>query len=133
VEVLFEFVEARGESSELFEMSEGPFDAIALAIEGSVEAALHFAHRTRWDDGGDAAVAEVIEDRIGVVSFVGQYGLGAEVAEQSDGLGAVMGLATGQHEAERQAKFIGEQAAASARFWMVLSCYIVLRSVYTVH
>ena len=109
VEVLFEFVEARGESSELFEMGEGPFDAISLAIEGSVEAALHFAHRTRWDDGSDAAVAEVIEDRIGVVSFVGQYGLGAAVAEQSDGLGAVMGLATGQHEAERQAKLIGEQ------------------------
>ncbi len=109
MEVLFEFVEASGESSELFEMGEGTFDAVALAVEYPVEVGLNFAHRTRWDDGGDAAVAEVIEDQIGVVPFVRQYGLRAAVAEQSDSLGAVMGLAAGQHEAQRQAKLIGEQ------------------------
>jgi hypothetical protein len=36
MEVLFEFVEARGQSAELFEVSEGTFDAVALAIEDSV-------------------------------------------------------------------------------------------------
>ena len=36
MEVLFEFVEAGGESSELLEVSEGAFDAVSLAVEDAV-------------------------------------------------------------------------------------------------
>jgi hypothetical protein len=49
------------------------------------------------------------EDRVGIVALVREYGLGRTFAQQSDGLSAVVGLASGQEEAERQAKFIGEQ------------------------
>lgn len=58
------FVKARGQSPELFEMGEGTFDAIALALD--------FAHRARRDDGEDAALAEMAQDRIGVIALVGE-------------------------------------------------------------
>ena len=106
---MFEFVEAGGPSPELFEVSEGAFDAVALAIEGSVEVALNFAHRTRRDNGTDAAFGEMAEDRVGIVALVREYGLGRMFAQQRDGLSAVVGLASRQDEAKRQAKFIGEQ------------------------
>jgi hypothetical protein len=109
VEVLFEFVEACGESSELLEVSEGAFDAVSLSIEGAVEAALDDTMRAWRDDGGDAAFAEMVEDRVGVVASVGEYRLRAAIAEQRDGLGAVVSLAARQHEAERQPKRIGKQ------------------------
>jgi hypothetical protein len=51
MEVLSEFVEACGEASELFEVSEGAFDSVALAIESAIEAALDF----RMDRGGMTA------------------------------------------------------------------------------
>src|ERR1700738_499411 len=98
-----------GETAELLEVGEGAFDAVALAVEGAVEAALHLADGSRRDDGGDIAFVEMVEDGVGVVALVGEHGLGAMIAEQRDGLGAVISLAAGQHEAERQSKRIGEQ------------------------
>jgi hypothetical protein len=109
VEVLFEFVESCGESSELLEVSEGAFDAVSQSIEGAVEAALDDAMGPWRDDGGDAALAEMVEDGVGVVASVGEHGLRATLAKQVDGLGAVVGLAARQHEAERQPKRIGKQ------------------------
>ena len=49
------------------------------------------------------------EDRVGIVALVREYGLGRTLAQQRDGLSAVIGLASCEDEAERQAKFIGEQ------------------------
>jgi hypothetical protein len=109
VEVVFEFIEARGEAAELLEVGEGAFDAVALPIEGTVEAALDFADGSGRDDGGDAALAEMVEDEVGVVALVGEHRPWAAIAEQHDGLGAVIGLAAGQHEAERQPEGIGKQ------------------------
>ena len=66
LEVLFEFIEAGGEAAELLEVGEGAFDAVALAVEGAVEAALHLADGSRRDDGGDAAFVRWL--RMGSVS-----------------------------------------------------------------
>jgi hypothetical protein len=109
VEVLLEFIEAGCESAELFEVGEGSFDAVALAVKRPVEAALHLAHGARWDDGLDAMLGEMVQDRVGIVALVGEHGLGTTPAKQSDGLGTVVGLAAGQYEVEWQAKLIGEQ------------------------
>ena len=106
---MFEFVEAGGESAELLEVREGSFDAVALSVEGAVEAALDGAMRTWRDDGGDAALVEMVEDGIGVVALVGEHRLRAAIAEQRDGLGAIVDLAAGQYEAERQPECVGEQ------------------------
>jgi hypothetical protein len=47
MEVLSEFIEACAESAELFEVREGAFDAISLAVESTVERPLHFAQAAR--------------------------------------------------------------------------------------
>ena len=51
----------------------------------------------------------MVQDGIGVVSLVGDHGLGPVFTEQGYSLGAVMGLTVGQHEADWQAGLIGEQ------------------------
>jgi hypothetical protein len=90
-------------------VSEGPFYAVALAMEGAVEVALDLAHGTRRNDGLDAAFAEMAEDRVSIVALVGEHRFGPVVSEQRDGLRAIVGLTASQHEAEGQAKRIGEQ------------------------
>jgi len=42
----------------------------------------------------------MIEDGVGVIALVGDDGFRAEIAEQRNGLGAVVGLAAGQNEAK---------------------------------
>ncbi len=79
------------------------------ALERSIESALHLSQRARRDDRGDAAFGQVVQDGIGIVALVGEHGFRPSVAEQRKGLGAIVGLAAGKHEAERQAEFIGEQ------------------------
>ncbi len=51
----------------------------------------------------------MIEDGVGVIALVGDDGFSAEIAEQRNGLGAVVGLAAGQNEAQGQAQSVGEQ------------------------
>ncbi len=92
-----------------FEVREGSFNPVALFVKGLVEAPLHLAHASGRDYGLDFALGQMGEDGIGVVALVGDDGLGPEVAEQRDSLGAVVGLAAGQNEAERKAQGIGEQ------------------------
>ena len=137
LEVLLELVEACGEPSQLLEVSEGSFDAIALLIEGFVEGSLHQAHAAGWNDGFDATLGEVVQDRVGVVALVREHGYGLSVAEQRQGLGAIVRLAAGKHEAERQAERVGEQvnlgrqtssippqsAPLSLFFWAVAACW----------
>jgi hypothetical protein len=70
-----------------------------------------YANRTPkipLDHSGDAALLERVQDGIGVVSLVGEHGLGPPVTEQWDGLRAVVSLASGQQEAQWESEFIGE-------------------------
>jgi hypothetical protein len=109
LEVLFQFVEACGESSDLFEVRGGSLDAVWLAIQSFVEGSLYQAHAAGRDDGLDAAPGQIIEDRVGVVAFAGDHGFRLPLAQQNEGLGAVMRLATGEVEAGRQAQIVGQQ------------------------
>jgi hypothetical protein len=61
LEVLFQFVEACGESSELFEVRQGSLDAVSLAIQSFVEGSLYQAHGAGRDDGLDAALGQIME------------------------------------------------------------------------
>lgn len=84
MEVLVEFIEACCQAAELFEVCEGSFDAVALAIEGAVEAALHFSHRAGRDDGADVVFSKMVQDGIGVVALVCEHGFGPPLAEQRE-------------------------------------------------
>ena len=109
MEVLFEFIESGCESPELLEVGEGALDAVALAIEGTIEIALDFAHRARRDDRFDSALLQALKDGIGIIALVGDDGLRLAFAQQGDGLGAVMRLAAGEDKPERQTKGVRQQ------------------------
>jgi hypothetical protein len=109
LEVLFELVESCGKAPKLLEVREGPFDAVALAIECAVEVALNLAHGSGWDNGLDATFAEMVQDRVRIIALVGEHCFWPAVSKERDGLRAIMGLTSCQHEAERQAKSVGEQ------------------------
>ncbi len=102
------FIEACAEAAELFEVGEGAFDAVALAVEGAVEASLYFSQAARRDDGFDTTLGQRVQDGIGVVALIGDHGFRPAVAQQRQRLGAVMCLATGGVEAERQPHLVGK-------------------------
>jgi hypothetical protein len=58
-----------------FEVADHPLDPISLAIEPLVVADRDLAIGLRRDDGFDAALLQVIADRIGVVGLVGEESL----------------------------------------------------------
>jgi len=109
VEVLFEFVEAGAESSELFEVSEGALDAVARAVEGLVELTLIQPPPRCWDDGLDAMVGEIVQDVVHVIALVGQNRARLEPGEQRQSLCAVVAFPAGEQESHRAAQCIGQQ------------------------
>ena len=108
-EVLFEFFLACGESAEVFESGEAAFDAIALSIEFFIVSSLLFSVGLGGHDGDRSHGFDMVEDSLAVIAFVGKHPLCLTLAKQFDGLGAVVDLAPGHEEVNRQAQFIGEQ------------------------
>jgi hypothetical protein len=106
---LLKFCRSVAESSELFEVGEGAFDTVSLAIQRSIEASLHLAQAARREDGSDAAFSQRIQDGVGVVALVGEHRFRLQVAQQGQRPGSVVSLAAGQHKGERQAEFVGHQ------------------------
>jgi hypothetical protein len=51
-------------------VGEGSFDAVALFVEGFVEAALHDTVAAWWDDDFGSAPAQVLEDGFGVIASI---------------------------------------------------------------
>ena len=56
----------------MLEPGEEPFDDVAVAVLVAIELAWCGAIAARWDDCLGVSTAEVGEQRIGVVSFIGQ-------------------------------------------------------------
>jgi hypothetical protein len=90
----FGFFVARGESAKTLEFTEAAFDTIALFVEVFVVLALHFAVSFGWDHGFGSHRFNMLYDCVRIVALVGKYGLGPVLAQQRDGLGAVIHLAT---------------------------------------
>src|SRR5262249_52809625 len=57
-------------------MAEHPLDAVALTVKPLAVADRLGAVRFRRDDGANAALLEVIADRIGIIGLVGDEGIG---------------------------------------------------------
>ena len=53
--------------------------------------------------------SNMVDDGIRVVALVGQHRLGLVLAQQLDGLRAVVHLAAGEQKVQGQAKFVGQQ------------------------
>jgi hypothetical protein len=90
-------------------VGKGSFNAVSLTVERAVEATLYLSQGAGRDHCDNATLGQVVQDGIGVVALVGEHGFWFALAEQRDGLSAIVGLSAGEHEAERQAQFVGEQ------------------------
>ena len=94
---------------------EAAFDTVALLIELAVVAARLFPVAS-WRDDGDRAQTLNLGDDLGrVVALVGDDDFRLLALEQSDGLGVLCGLASGDAERDRQTVLIGQQVDLGAQ------------------
>jgi hypothetical protein len=70
---------------------------------------LYLAVSFGWDHGFGSHGFNVLDDGVSIVALVGKHGLGLVLAQQLDGLGAVIHLAASDEKIQGQAQFIGEQ------------------------
>ena len=77
-ENLGEFVVARGDGPEMFELVEEPFNEIAFAVEGEIARTRGFAVGFGWDDWGDRAGVEGVDEGVGVKGLVGDQSAGID-------------------------------------------------------
>ena len=87
----------------MLELAEEALDQVALAVEPLAEARLPLAVGFAWDVGRGALLLDQRPDAIGVIGFVGENdGVRAETVEELVGDLAVMRLAGGQAEPDRE-------------------------------
>src|SRR5437660_12258007 len=63
-------VEAGGEASEVLELIEAAFDAIAFLVESSVMRDRNLARAGRRDDGAHAGVCDQLTKSVAIIGFV---------------------------------------------------------------
>ncbi len=81
-ECVGELVVAGGESAVLLEIAEEPLDEIALAVQDEVGLARLTAIGFGRDDGLDATLLQRSDQRIGVITLVGEESLRLDLIEQ---------------------------------------------------
>lgn len=86
-------VTACGDGAEVFEFVEQRLDEIALAVECEIGLARDEAVGLGWDDRGDSAVLEGLDEGVGVVGLVRKKGLWVDLVEQRPSLAKIGGLA----------------------------------------
>jgi hypothetical protein len=102
-EVRGELVVAGGDTTEVFELAEEALDQVALPVEPLAKAGLPFAVGLGRDVWGGALMFDQRTDAIGIIGLVGeQDGARSELVEQPVGDLAVMCLAGGQAEPDRE-------------------------------
>lgn len=105
----FGFFVSRGESAKTLEFAEAALDPVALFVEIFVVLALYLAVPFGWNHGFCSHGFNVLNDGVGIVALVGKHGLSLVLAQQLDGLGAVIHLAARDEKVQGKAQFIGEQ------------------------
>ena len=103
------FFEARGDTAEVFDPVEEPFDAIAFLIKRFGEAVTMLAVYLVGNVRRRALGIDPLPDPIGVVSLVAKQDTATvQVAQQHRRAVDVMGLAGGERQLDRQPPGIGE-------------------------
>ena len=77
-----ELIVAGGESAVLLELVEEALDEIALTVEGEIGFARLATIGFRGDDGCDATLLERLDQRVGVITLIGEKGFGLDLVEQ---------------------------------------------------
>jgi len=114
-EVASELVEASGDASEMLEFAEEALDQIALAVDASVDGSMDETLACRWDVGPGAAGSDQLEQRVGIITAVGDDVAALQAGQQVWRRAQVVGLAGGQHEPYRQTVLIDEHVDLGAQ------------------
>jgi len=135
-ENLGEFVVARGDGPEMFELVEEPLNEIAFAVEGEIAWARDFSVGFGWDDWGDRAGVEGVDEGVGVKGLVGDQSAGIDGFDQRLGASQIVILARAEHHLDGIAEGVdervnlgGQSAAGSADglravfFWAPALCW----------
>ena len=99
---------ARSNGPKMLDRIEEAFDEVAFTVEREVTVA--FGHSVRFgrDDRFDGAYRQALDEVIGVISLVGEKGLGFDACQECGGLCDVVGLPTGKAERERIAQGVDD-------------------------
>jgi hypothetical protein len=92
----------------MLDLVEESLDEVALSIEREVTRALLLAVGLCRDDGGDVALFECLDERVGVVTFVGDDRAGLKSFEQWLCLGNVGRLSGRERRRDRIAERIDD-------------------------
>ena len=92
----------------MLELAEEALDEIALAIDAPVDGTMHEPMTGRGNVGLGSAGADQFEQRIGVITAVGNDVAAFETFKQKRSGSQIVSLSRGQHQAHRQAVLIHE-------------------------
>ena len=116
-----QFVITRGDGTEVLELIEEAFDEVAFAVEREIAGPLDLTVGLGRDDRGNSPLRESVDERVGIVRFVSNQGIGLGILDQRLGTGKIMGLAWREHQLDGVAQgihehvnFCGQSAARSA-------------------
>jgi len=104
---LQELVVSGCDAAELFELVEEALDAISFLVQIGVVGALDLAVAFGWDDDLGSLFLHLFNEMIGIVTLVGQKGLGIDPLDEIVGLGDVVALAGRSDQPQRQAEGVG--------------------------
>lgn len=90
-----------GDAAELFELADGPLDAVAQLVFDRIEIALARHTRSLGDDGLGAPGLDKVEDCMAIVSLVGKNVACGKASEQRDAELGIAGIAAGQDKTHR--------------------------------
>ena len=102
-----EFVVARGDASEVFDLAEEAFDQVSVFVDRGIEAAPFGGDGPAWDDGLCTAGCDSVHGPLPIVTLVRQNVPCLQPLEKRLDLGDIVALATGQDEANGIAQRIG--------------------------
>ena len=135
-ENLGELVVTRGDGPEMLELVEKTLNEIAFAVEGEVARARGFSVGFGWDDWGDRAGVEGVDEGVGVEGLVGDQSAGIDGFDQRFGTSEIVILAGAEHHLDGIAEGVdervnlgGQSAAGSADglravfFWAPALCW----------
>ena len=117
--ILIELIIARGDAPVVLDFVEEALDEIALAVEREIAVTLDLAIGLWRDHWSDCPLIECIDQRIGIVSLVGEERARISIFEQWLGASQIMVLSWRQHQVAGITQGIGERvnfgAQSSAR------------------
>lgn len=102
------FLIAGCDASEVFDEVEESLDQVAFRVECEVAVALDLAIGFWWDDRSDGADLEALDQRIRVISLVGEQSSRRDFGDQRFGLRDVVDLATRYAESQRIAERVDD-------------------------